>query len=69
MSYGRAEAVRRRSLRGAWGWLAAGLLIPVLALYGAYIGWGHRNSAPRQGYTLVVLGFAVFAIRVALYLM
>ena len=69
MSYGRAEAVRRRALRGAWAWLALGLLIPVTALYAAYIGWSHIAEAPRQGWALVVLGVAVFAVRLALYVM
>lgn len=67
MGYGRAQAVRRKALRGAWAWLALGLLIPVLALYGAYIGYSHRAEAPRHAWTLVVLGVAIFAIRLALY--
>lgn len=63
----RTEALQRRDLRRAWLLLALGLLIPLIALWGAYDGWMARKASPRLGWTIVVLGVAIFAVRLALY--
>ena len=64
----RDEALRRRAFKHAWGWLLAGLVVPLLALIAVHTGWVHRAASPRQGWALVVLGLAIFTIRLALYL-
>jgi hypothetical protein len=63
----REEALRRRALRQAWGWLLFGLLVPFAALVAVHTGYVHRAASPRQGLALMALGVAVFTIRLALF--
>jgi hypothetical protein len=64
----RTAALQRRNLRNAWLCMLLGLLIPLLALLGAYLGWQVRETAPRTAWTLVGVGIAIFVVRLALYL-
>jgi FtsH-binding integral membrane protein len=63
----RTEALQRRDLRRAWLLLALGLLIPLIALWGAYEGWTARKASPRLAWTIVALGVVIFAVRLALF--
>ena len=66
---GREEALRRRHVRNGWIFVAFGVLVPFVALWGAVHGWGVREQAPRAGWSLLVAGVAVFAVRMALWLL
>ncbi len=64
----RAELVLRRYTKTGWIIVVVGLLVPVLACAGAYRGWrlvrwGRRS----QGLPLLLVGGAVFVVRVALW--
>ncbi len=63
----RTEALQRRDLRRAWILLALGLIVPFLALWAAWDGWSARQASPRLGWAIVVLGVAIFAVRLAMY--
>ena len=63
----REQALRRRALKQAWGWLLLGLIVPFAALVAVHTGYAHRAANPRQGLALIALGVAVFSIRLALY--
>lgn len=65
---GREEALRRRHVRNGWIFVAFGLLVPFVALWGAVHGWGVREQAPRAGWSLLVAGVTVFTVRMALWL-
>ncbi len=38
-----------------------------LALWAAWDGWSARQASPRLGWAIVVLGVAIFAVRLAMY--
>lgn len=62
----RRELLARRELRHAWLWLLGGVLIPPFALRAAYTGWVLRAVVSRRhALALVVLGVAVFVVRLA----
>lgn len=64
----RSELVRRRSLRNGWLLVGIGLLIPVVALIGAYTGWSWRRAEGGGHLALIVTGVGVFVVRLALWL-
>lgn len=64
----RTELVRRRSLRNGWLLVGVGLLIPVVALIGAFIGWSWRRAEGGGHLALIVTGVGVFGVRLALWL-
>jgi hypothetical protein len=64
----RAELLRQRTLRQGWFLVAAGLLIPVLALGGAANGYKLRRQEGSGHLPLIVTGAAVFVGRLALWL-
>ena len=66
---GREEALRRRHVRNGWIFVAFGVLVPFVALWGAIHGWGVREEAPRAGWSLLVAGVTVFTVRMALWLL
>ena len=65
---GRDEALRRRRVRNGWIFVAFGVLVPFVALWGAAHGWGVREASPRAGWSLLVAGVTVFTVRLALWL-
>jgi hypothetical protein len=64
----RQEALQRRALKQAWGCVALGLLIPMIALLAVYNGWSLRDSRPGHAWPLIGVGLTVFTVRLALYL-
>ena len=65
---GREAALRRRNVRNGWIFVAFGLLIPFVALWGAIHGWNLREESPLAGWSLLVAGVTVFTVRMALWL-
>jgi hypothetical protein len=63
----RAELLRTRALRQAWCLIAAGLLIPVLAIAGARTGYRLRKSENGGHELLIIAGTAVFVLRLVLW--
>jgi hypothetical protein len=64
----REAALRRRDIRNGWIFVAVGLLIPFIALWGAWNGWTLREHAPRTGWSLLISGVAVFTVRLGLWI-
>jgi hypothetical protein len=64
----RAELIRQRSLRSAWIFVAIGLLIPVVALLGACIGWSWRRTEGGGHLPLIAIGVTIFVVRLVLWL-
>lgn len=65
---GREELVARRwTLRG-WGLVLLGLVVPVVALFGASVGWYLRDRRDWRRYALIAAGLTVFAVRMSLWL-
>lgn len=64
----RSALVRQRSLRNGWLLVGVGLLIPVLALGGAYIGWSWRRAEGGGHVALIAMGIGVFVVRLVLWL-
>lgn len=62
----RSALVRQRALRTAWLCVAAGLIVPVVALWGVRVGWAWRSSGGQV--PLIVCGLAVFIVRLALWM-
>jgi hypothetical protein len=65
----RSELVRQRSLRTGWILVGVGLLIPFLALGGAYIGWSWRRAEGGGHLALIATGIGVFVVRFTLWRM
>jgi len=64
----RRELVLRRYAKTGWLIVAIGLIVPVLALAGAYRGWRLVRWGQRpQGLPLLIVGGAVFVVRFALW--
>jgi hypothetical protein len=63
----RAELLRTRSLRQAWFLVAAGLVIPVLAVAGARTGYRLRKHESGGHAILIVAGTTVFVGRLTLW--
>jgi hypothetical protein len=64
----RAELVLRRYRNGGWLWIAAGVLVPCLAAWGAYRGFRlWRMGRQLDGLSLLAVGSVVFALRLALW--
>lgn len=59
-------AVRRYRNRG-WLFVVVGVLIPGVAALGARRGWRLRRLGRADGLPLLVLGSAVFVVRLALW--
>lgn len=64
----RGQLVLRRSTRTAWMYVVVGVAVPVLAFVGAYCGWHLLRAGRRSGLPLVLVGGAVFALRLALWI-
>lgn len=54
--------------RNGWIFVAFGVLVPFVALWGAVHGWGVREESPRAGWSLLVAGVTVFTVRLAFWL-
>lgn len=63
----RYEIELRRDVRFGWIAIAAGVILPVVALWGALRGWQLRRIGHPQGTPMFLLAWSVFAARVALY--
>ncbi len=63
----RQELLRRRAMRNGWLCVAIGLIVPFLALGGAWVGWSARH-VDRRGVLLAVTGVGVFVVRLALWM-
>ena len=48
--------------------LVVGLLIPLLLLYSAFVGFQARRAAPREAWPMLVIAITAFVARAALYL-
>ncbi len=64
----RVELVRRRALQGGWGCVVLGLLIPVIALRGVYVGVTWRRNDGGGQLALIATGAVVFVGRLALWI-
>jgi hypothetical protein len=63
----RAELVRRRYAKTGWIIVGIGVIVPVLAAVGAYRGWRLMRLDRRSGLPLLLVGGAVFVVRLALW--
>jgi hypothetical protein len=65
----RAELLLRRHVKSGWLCIAIGVIVPILALGGAFYGVRVRLfGRPGMGSALIVVGFTVFLARLILYL-
>lgn len=65
----RDELELRRAVRGAWIAIAVGVIVPVIALWGAVQGWHLRRVGHPHGALLLALGATVFLARLAAWLL
>ena len=63
----RSALVERKLVRQGWLVLVLGLVVPFLGLWAAANGRRLLRTGNPHGLPLVVLGLAVFAVRLALY--
>lgn len=64
----RAEVLGRSFVRSGWIAVVAGLLFPIVALWGAIVGYQLSRGGHPQGRVLLVAGSVVFLARFGLYL-
>lgn len=65
----RDELEVRRAVRGAWIAIAVGVIVPVVALWGAVQGWHLRRIGHPHGSILLAIGATVFFARIAAWLL
>jgi hypothetical protein len=65
---GRNELALRRRVRVGWGFVAIGVVAPVLAAVGALLGVGVARRARVHGIAMAVTGVTVFGVRLAVWL-
>lgn len=64
----REQLVLRRYRNVGWLWVVAGVIVPFLAAWGAYRGFRlWRMGRPTDGLPLLMVGAALFALRLGLY--
>ncbi len=60
----RGELLQRKALRNGWLLNLGGLLFPLLALGGAYIGFQAARGGRRElGLAMAAVGLAIFSLR------
>jgi FtsH-binding integral membrane protein len=65
----RRDLQLRRYRKTAWIYVGVGVLVPVLAAWGAYRGWRlTRLGRQADGVALLVVGIAAFAVRLVLWI-